>query len=59
MEETPAPRPMENNPIIAPQYVPLEENFLKSGLGCIPGETPSQKVVLETDNLVSGRGVIP
>lgn len=59
MTTEPAPRPMENNPIIAPQYMPLVENYLQSGLGCIPGETESERVELEEDNLVSGRGVIP
>ena len=59
MVTEPAPRPNENNPIIAPQYVPLVENGLIEARGVIPGEPPSQKVVLEEDNLVSGRGVIP
>ena len=60
MEETkPAPRPMETNNLLAPEYIPLEENFLQSGLGCIPGKTESERVELETDNLIAGRGVIP
>ncbi len=58
-EEQPAPRPNENNPIIAPPYVPLVEDFLPEGLGSIPGEPPSQKVELEEDGLVAGRGVVP
>ncbi len=57
--EIPAPRPMENNPLIAPQYVAPIHNSLPEGLGSIPGKTPSERVVLETDGIVSGRGVIP
>jgi len=59
MEEKPAPRPAENNPLIAPQYVPLVEDGLIESRGVIPGEPPSRKVKLETDNLIAGRGVVP
>lgn len=59
MEDYPAPRPMESNPLMAYEYVPLFEDSLQSGLGCIPGETESERVELKTDNLISGRGVIP
>lgn len=60
MEETkPAPRPMETNNLLAPEYMPLEENGLQSGLGAIPGETEREMVELEENFLISGRGVIP
>lgn len=59
MVEEPAPRPNENNPLMAPMHVPLGENFLQSGLGAIPGETESERVELEDDGLLSGRGCVP
>ena len=59
MVEKPAPRPMETNPLMAPEYRPLIEDGLQSGLGVIPGETESERVELEEDHLISGRGVIP
>ena len=62
MEEKPAPRPMETNPLMAPKYMPLEENFLQSGLGVVPGETESEGIELEEDfgeNYPAGRGCIP
>ena len=60
MEETkPAPRPQETNPIVAPEYMPLEENYLQSGLGVIPGETEREMVELEDDGLIAGRGCVP
>ena len=55
-EDTPAPRPAESNPLMAPEYMPLVENFLQSGLGAIPG---TKRRVLIEDLLISGRGVIP
>ncbi len=57
--ELPAPRPMENNPLIAPEYVAPVHNSLTEGLGSIPGKTPSERVDLETDGLKAGLGVIP
>ena len=59
MAEKPAPRPQETNPLMAPKYMPLEENGLQSGLGVIPGETEREMVELETDGLISGRGCVP
>ena len=60
MEDKPAPRPQETNPLMAPQYMPLEEDGLQSGLGVIPGETPSERLEIQDDGyLISGRGVIP
>ena len=57
--ELPAPRPMENNPLIAPEYVPPVHNMLQSGLGAIPGKTQSEMVELETDGLKAGLGLVP
>ena len=59
MVEKPAPRPMETNPLMAPQQMPLIDDSLQSGLGCVPGETESERVELEADGLIAGRGVIP
>ena len=60
MEKQPAPRPMAATPLLAPPYMPLVDNGnLQSGLGCIPGETESERVGLETDGLISGRGCVP
>ena len=59
MTTEPAPRPNENNPLLAPQYTPLFEDSLIEGRGVIPGEPPSQKVILEDDGLAAGRGVVP
>ena len=57
--ESPAPRPNENNPLIAPQYVPLVHDGLQEGLGVIPGKTPSERVELEKDGLKAGLGLVP
>jgi len=59
MAENPAPRPEETHGRLAPQYVPLDENYLPEGLGVIPGEPPSRKVELQADGLIAGRGVVP
>ncbi len=58
-EEEPAPRPNENNPLMAPEYVEPVHDMLPEGLGLIPGKTPSERVELETDNLIAGRGLVP
>jgi len=45
---------------IAYKNVPLrEDGYLQSGLGCIPGETESQKIKIEEDGLIAGRGCVP
>ena len=62
MAETPAPRPQETNPLIAPDHMPLIDNGLTEALGVIPGETPSEKVKLEDDfgeNYPAARGCLP
>jgi len=58
-EEEPAPRPEETHGRLAPQYMPLVEDFLPEGLGSIPGEPPSRKIKLVEDNLKAGLGVVP
>ena len=59
VERQPAPRPNESNFLMAPMYMPLEEDGLQVNLGCIPGE---EMRFLEEDfgeNYPSGRGMIP
>lgn len=59
MVTEPAPRYSEVHKLLAPKKRILVENNLQPGLGLVSGATESEEVKLESDGLISGKGLVP